>query len=67
LKAWTTDNWSAADFVTTSAGDCIIDSTGDLTIEDGDDATNWLYLKLGTPFVDGTYSGTITFWIRNRT
>ncbi len=29
-------------------------------------AANTLYLKLGTPFVDGVYSGTITFYIRNR-
>jgi hypothetical protein len=64
LKAWTSDDWEAADFVTTSADDCIIDSTGDLTVEGGDSATNYLYLKLGTPFVDAVYSGTITFYIR---
>jgi hypothetical protein len=67
LKAWSSDNLTAADLVTTTAGDCVIDNTGDLTVEGGDtDSDNTLYLKLGTPFVDGTYSGTITFYIRNR-
>ncbi|MBN2098023.1 MAG: hypothetical protein JW753_00345 [Dehalococcoidia bacterium] len=66
LKAWSSDNLTAADLVTTTAGDCVIDNNGALTTEAGDDATNYLYLKLGTPFVDGTYSGTITFHIRNR-
>jgi hypothetical protein len=67
LKAWSSDNLTAADFVTTTAGDCVIDNTGDLTVEGGDtDNDNTVYLDLGTPFVDGVYSGTITFYIRNR-
>jgi hypothetical protein len=67
MKAWSSDNLTAADFVTTTAGDCVIDNTGDLTTESGDtNSSNTLYLKIGTPFVDGTYSGTITFYIRNR-
>ena len=67
LKAWSSDNLTAAELVTTTAGDCVIDNTGDLTLEAGDtDNDNTVYLDLGTPFVDGVYSGTITFYIRNR-
>ena len=36
LKAWSSDNLTAADLVTTTAGDCVIDNTGDLTTESGD-------------------------------
>jgi len=43
-----------------------IDSTGIITDEDGDTVgTNTLWLKLGTPFVDNTYTGTIYFKIAN--
>jgi hypothetical protein len=67
MKAWSSDNLTAADLVTTSAADCVIDSTGDLTTESGDtNSSNTLYLKIGTPFVPEVYSGTITFYIRNR-
>jgi hypothetical protein len=67
MKAWSSDNLTAADLVTTAAADCVIDNTGDLTTEPGDtNSANTLYLKIGTPFVDGVYSGTITFYIRNR-
>jgi len=41
-----------------------IDDTGTQTAEAGDDETdNTLWLKLGTPFTDATYSGTIYFKI----
>ena len=41
-----------------------IDATGTQTDDDGDDVTtNSLFLKLGTPFVDAIYSGTIYFKI----
>jgi len=67
MKAWSSDNLTAADLVTTDAADCVIDNTGDLTTESGDtNSSNTLYLKIGTPFVRGVYSGTITFYIRNR-
>ena len=67
MKAWSSDNLTAADLVTTAAADCVIDNTGDLTTESGDaNSSNTLYLKVGTPFVPGVYSGTITFYIRNR-
>lgn len=67
MKASSSDNLTVADLVTTSAGDCVIDDTGVLTGESGDtNDGNILYVKLGTPFVDATYSGTISFYIRNR-
>lgn len=67
LKAWSSDGLPSADLVTTTAGDCVIDNTGDLTTESGDaNSSNTLYLKTGTPFVQGIYSGTISFYIRNR-
>jgi hypothetical protein len=67
LKAWSSDSLPSADLVTTTAGDCVIDNTGDLTTESGDaSSSNTLYLKTGTPFVQGVYSGTIYFYIRNR-
>jgi len=67
MKAWSSDNLTAADLVTTSAADCVIDNTGDLTTESGDtNSSNTLYLKIGTPFVPEVYSGTITFYIRSR-
>lgn len=67
MKAWSSDNLTAADLVTTIAADCVIDSTGGLTTESGNtNSSNTLYLKMGTPFVPGVYSGTITFYIRNR-
>jgi hypothetical protein len=67
LKAWSSENLTAADLVTTVAGDCVIDNTGDLTTESGDtNAAITLYLKLGLPFSKGSYSGDITFYIRYR-
>lgn len=67
MKAWSSDNLTAADLVTTTAADCVIDNTGGLTTESGDtNSSNTLYLKIGTPFVPEVYSGTITFHIRNR-
>ena len=67
MKAWSSENLTAADLVTTDAADCVIDNTGDLTTESGDpNGSNTLYLKIGTPFVPEVYSGTITFYIRNR-
>jgi hypothetical protein len=66
LKAWSSDVLGSADLVTTNAVDCVIDNTGALTGESGStNSANTLYLKLGTPFVDGIYSGTITFYITN--
>ena len=66
LKAWSSDVLGSADFVTTTASECIIDNTGTLTGESGStNSANTLYLDLGTPFVDGTYDGTITFHITN--
>lgn len=66
LKAWSADVLASAQFVTTTAGDCVIDDTGTLTGETGStNSANTLYLDLGTPFVDGIYSGTITFHIVN--
>jgi hypothetical protein len=67
LRAWALDDYAAADNVTIAAGDCVIDATGDLSLEAGDTNSNtFLYLKLGTPFADGSYSGLITFYIRTR-
>jgi hypothetical protein len=67
LKAWSSDNLTAADLVATAAADCVIDNTGVQTGESGStNSGNTLYLKVGTPFVDGVYSGAITFYIRNR-
>ena len=66
MKAWSSDNLTAADLVTTVGADCVIDSGGVLTTESGESSSaNTLYLKIGTPFVDGVYSGTITFHIIN--
>jgi hypothetical protein len=39
--------------------------TGSQTEEIGDDDASGLWLKLGTPFVQGTYSGTVYFGISN--
>ena len=67
LKAWSSDNLTAADLVTTVTGDCVIDNAGDLTTESGDtNAAITLYLKLGLPFSKGSYSGDITFYVRHR-
>ena len=58
MKAWSSDNLTAADLVTTTAADCVIDNTGDLTTESGDtNSSNTLYLKIGTPFVRGVVFG----------
>ncbi|MBM4445408.1 MAG: hypothetical protein FJ020_08955 [Chloroflexi bacterium] len=42
-----------------------IDVTGAQTTESGDDVTNTFWPKLGSPFVDANYSGTIYFKIAN--
>jgi hypothetical protein len=39
--------------------------SGSQTIEDGDDDDSGLWLKLGSPFTKGTYTGTIYFQISN--
>ena len=66
LKAWSADVLGSAQFVTTTASACVIDNTGTQTGESGStNAANTVYLDLGTPFVDATYSGTITFTIAN--
>ena len=66
LKAWRSASEPSADFVTTTNTDCVIDDTGTQTGESGStNSANTLYLDLGTPFVDGAYSGTITFYVSN--
>ena len=52
--------------VATTAAYATMDDSGTQTAEAGDDVTgNTLWLKLGTPFTDNTYSGTIYFRIAN--
>ena len=64
LKADDADSLPAGGLVDT--GGVTIDDTGTLTAEGGDTAgANYLWLKLGTPFTDATYSGTITYIIDN--
>jgi len=53
-------------YVTTVATQCQIDDTGTITGETGStNSANRLYLDLGTPFVDATYDGLITYYIVN--
>ncbi len=50
----------------TTAAYATTDDTGAQTAEAGDTVgTNTLWLKLGSPFTDNTYSGTIYFRIAN--
>lgn len=64
LKADDTDTLASAVLVTESPTYAAIDDTGTQTTESGDTvATNALWLKLGTPFTDATYSGTIYYQI----
>lgn len=66
MKAYRSDALESAILVTSNEANCIIDNTGVQTGESGSpNLANTLYLKLGSPFVDATYSGTITFYIRN--
>jgi hypothetical protein len=48
-----------------NSGDYIVIGTGPQTEEVGDTDTSGLWLKLGTPFYQGTYTGTIFFEISN--
>lgn len=58
------DGYDSDARVTLSATSCKIDTTGTITDEDGHAvATNKLYIKLGSPFANGTYSGTIYYHI----
>ena len=55
--------------VTMSVADCVIDNAGVQTISDVSGltvATNALYLMLGSPFVNGAYSGHVCYTIINR-
>ena len=42
-----------------------IDDTGVQTTESGDTPTNTFWIKLGSPFIDDDYNGTIYFKIAN--
>jgi hypothetical protein len=64
LEADDTATLSSAALVTASPTYTTIDDTGVLTGESGDTVTtNTLWLKLGTPFNDASYSGNIYFKI----
>ena len=63
LKADDTTNLTSAVNVTTSPTYTTI-ATGTQTDDDGNDVTtNSLWLKLGTPFTDATYTGTIYYQV----
>jgi len=64
LKAYNADTLVSAVLVNASPTYTTIDDTGTQTGESGDTVTtNTLWLKLGTTFVDDTYSGTIYYQI----
>ena len=64
LKADDTGTLASAVLVDASPTYTTIDDTGTQTDDDGEDVTtNSLWLKLGTPFTDATYSGTIYYQI----
>jgi hypothetical protein len=64
LKADDTGTLTSAVLVDAVSTYTTIDDTGTQTDDDGEDVTtNSLWLKLGTPFVDATYSGTIYYQI----
>lgn len=64
LKADDTGTLTSAVLVDASPTYTTIDDTGTQTDDDGEDVTsNSLWLKLGTPFTDATYSGTIYYQI----
>jgi len=66
LKADDTTTLTSAVNVTASPTYVPIDDTGTQTDDDGEDATtNSLWLKLGTPFTDATYTGTIYYQVAN--
>jgi hypothetical protein len=64
VKAWVTDNLTNAVLVPVYTTYTTIDDTGTQTGEAGDtEATNTLWLKLGTPLYADTFSGTIYYMI----
>jgi len=66
LKADNTTTLASAVLVTASPTYTTIDNTGTQTDDDGEDVTtNSLWLKLGTPFTDATYTGTIYYQVAN--
>jgi hypothetical protein len=68
LKANDVDAAGSYVQVDTTSSYATIDDTGVLTTESGDPvATNTVWLRLGSPFASGTYTGTIYFKIINGT
>jgi hypothetical protein len=68
LKANDVDDDGTYVQVDTTASYTTIDVSGTITDEDGDTvATNTIWLRLGTPFASGTYTGTIYFKVINGT
>jgi len=66
LKADDIGTLTSAVNVTASPTYVTIDDTGTQTDDDGEDiTTNSLWLKLGTPFTDATYTGTIYYQVAN--
>ncbi|MDD5038299.1 MAG: hypothetical protein PHN78_03180 [Dehalococcoidales bacterium] len=62
LKAYNADTLSSAVLLDTTGA---LTGTGNITGETGSgEASNYLWLKLGTPFSQDTYSGAITFIIQ---
>ena len=69
LKANNVAGVPSGNLVTTSTAGCTIDNAGVQTTTDVSGltvATNALYLKLGAPFVKGTYSGQVCYTIIDR-
>ena len=68
LKANDVDDDGTYVQVDTTASYATIDDTGTITSESGDPViTNTIWLRLGSPFASGTYTGTIYFKIINGT
>lgn len=66
LRANDVDSETGWQLVATTAAYATIDDTGAQTTESGDTVgANTLWLKLGSPFTDATYSGTIYYRIAN--
>lgn len=66
LKADDTGTLTSAVLVQASPSYATIDDTGTQTDDDGEDVTtNSLWLKLGTPFIEATYTGTIYYQVAN--
>ena len=67
LKANNVAGVPTGNLVTTSTGECVIDNLGAQTSESGLPVnTNALYLKLGSPFVNGAYTGQVCYTIIDR-